>query len=148
MQYLEQTLRPAGLENWFRRRCDEAGLKHGSAHGLRKAGATIAAGNGATEFELMAIFGWASSKEAARYDGQAHSGNDVIPYCQRNPWCGKSHLSRCDKITSYNFLHYKVILSYPVLGETLPENWLGTDALRCSVALIEISHGCPVKFLT
>jgi integrase len=34
--------------NWFRTRCDEAGLPQCSAHGLRKAGATIAAENGAT----------------------------------------------------------------------------------------------------
>ncbi len=56
-----------GFGNWFRRRCDEAGLNHCSAHGLRKAGATIAAENGATEHQLMAIFGWASPKQAARY---------------------------------------------------------------------------------
>jgi len=37
-----------GFGNWFRRRCNEAGLPHCSAHGLRKAGATIAADNGAT----------------------------------------------------------------------------------------------------
>ena len=30
---------PAGFSNWFRERCDEAGLSHCSAHGLRKAGA-------------------------------------------------------------------------------------------------------------
>lgn len=56
-----------GFGNWFRRRCDEAGLPHCSAHGLRKAGASIAAENGATENQLMAIFGWETSKEAARY---------------------------------------------------------------------------------
>ena len=53
--------------NWFRTRCDEAGLPQCSAHGLRKAGATIAAENGATPHQLMAIFGWATSKEAERY---------------------------------------------------------------------------------
>jgi integrase len=47
-----------------RRRCDEAGLKHCSAHGLRKAGATIAADNGATARELMAIFGWETLRQA------------------------------------------------------------------------------------
>ena len=57
----------AGFGNWFRRRCDEAGLPHCSAHGLRKAGATIAAENGASEHQLMAIFGWASPKQAAHY---------------------------------------------------------------------------------
>ena len=57
----------AGFGNWFRRRCDEVGLTHCSAHGLRKAGATNAAENGATEHELMAIFGWDSPKQAALY---------------------------------------------------------------------------------
>jgi len=28
---------PAGFGNWFRERCNEAGLPHCSAHGLRKA---------------------------------------------------------------------------------------------------------------
>ena len=52
--------------------CDEAGLKHCSAHGLRKAGAAIAAENGATEKQLMAIFGWETMKEAARYTKAAN----------------------------------------------------------------------------
>ena len=63
---------PAGFGNWFRRRCNEAGLKHCSAHGLRKAGATIAADNGATEHQLMAIFGWDSPKQAALYTRKAN----------------------------------------------------------------------------
>jgi hypothetical protein len=37
---------------------NQAGLRHCSAHGLRKADATIAANNGATAHQLMAIFGW------------------------------------------------------------------------------------------
>lgn len=37
----------AGFGNWFRDRCDEAGLKGYSAHGVRKAGATQAAERGA-----------------------------------------------------------------------------------------------------
>jgi site-specific recombinase XerD len=57
----------AGFGNWFRERCDEAGLPHCSAHGLRKAGATIAAENGATAHQLMSIFGWLTMKEAERY---------------------------------------------------------------------------------
>ncbi len=63
---------PAGFGNWFRRRCNEAGLPHCSAHGLRKAGATIAAENGATEHQLMAIFGWDSPKQAAIYTRKAN----------------------------------------------------------------------------
>jgi integrase len=56
-----------GFGNWFRRRCNEAGLAQCSAHGLRKAGAVRAAENGATTHELMAIFGWRTVKEAERY---------------------------------------------------------------------------------
>jgi integrase len=61
-----------GFGNWFRRRCNEAGLPHCSAHGLRKAGAVIAAENGATERQLMAIYGWRSSKMAAHYTEAAN----------------------------------------------------------------------------
>jgi site-specific recombinase XerD len=57
----------AGFGNWFRDRCNEAGMPHCSAHGLRKAGATIAAENGATVHELMSVFGWLTMREAERY---------------------------------------------------------------------------------
>jgi integrase len=60
-----------GFGNWFKRRCIEAGLPQCSAHGLRKAGATIAAENGATPHQLMAVYGWASLKEAERYTREA-----------------------------------------------------------------------------
>jgi integrase len=58
---------PAGFGNWFRERCNEAGLKHCSAHGLRKAAAVRHALNGATAPELMAWFGWKTLAEAQRY---------------------------------------------------------------------------------
>jgi integrase len=57
----------AGFGNWFRDRCNEAGLPHCSAHGLRKAGATLAAEQGATTHELMAIFGWLTMRQAEIY---------------------------------------------------------------------------------
>jgi integrase len=60
-----------GFGNWFRKRCNEAGLPHCSAHGLRKAGATIAAENGATAHQLKAIFGWSSLKDAEAYTAKA-----------------------------------------------------------------------------
>jgi integrase len=63
---------PAGFSNWFRERCDEAGLPHCSAHGLRKAGATIAAESGATEQQLMAIFDWTTPAQAAVYTRKAN----------------------------------------------------------------------------
>lgn len=59
-----------GFGNWFRERCIEAGVP-GRAHGLRKAGATIAAENGATEHMLMSIYGWESPKQAALYTKKA-----------------------------------------------------------------------------
>ena len=61
-----------GFGNWFRKRCNEAGLRHCAFHGLRKAGATIAAENGATEHQLMAIYGWESPKQAALYTRKAN----------------------------------------------------------------------------
>ena len=57
----------AGFGNWVRDRCNEAGLPHCSAHGLRKAGATIAAENGATDQQMMALFGWSSPQLVAHY---------------------------------------------------------------------------------
>lgn len=55
---------------WFADRCDEAGVP-GRAHGLRKAGATIAANNGATAFDLTAMYGWSSIKMAEVYTKKA-----------------------------------------------------------------------------
>ena len=57
----------AGFGNKFRPWCDQAGLRHCTAHGLRKAGATIAANHGATAHQLMAIFGWDTLKMAEAY---------------------------------------------------------------------------------
>jgi Phage integrase family len=62
----------AGFGNKFRVWCDQAGLKHCTAHGLRKAGATIAATNGATAHQLMAIFGWDTLKMAEAYTRAAN----------------------------------------------------------------------------
>jgi integrase len=56
--------------NWFRLACKAAGVP-GAAHGLRKAGATRAANNGATEAELEAIFGWHGGRMASLYTRQA-----------------------------------------------------------------------------
>jgi integrase len=57
----------AGFGNKMRQWCDEVGLPHCSAHGLRKAGAAIAAQNGATTHQLMSVFGWLSLKQAELY---------------------------------------------------------------------------------
>lgn len=60
-----------GFGNWFRERCDEAGLPHCSAHGLRKAGATLAAEAGATDRQLMALYDWTSAAQATTYTRNA-----------------------------------------------------------------------------
>jgi integrase len=52
--------------NWFRDACRAASCP-GSAHGLRKAGATRASERGASERQLMAIFGWSTGKMAQHY---------------------------------------------------------------------------------
>jgi integrase len=72
----------AGFGNKFRDWCNQAGLQHCSAHGLRKAGATMAANNGATSRQLMAIFGWDTLKEAERYTRNADQqrlAEDAMP---------------------------------------------------------------------
>jgi integrase len=56
-----------GFGNWFRARCDEAGLSKCTAHGLRKIGATLCAEKGATDHQMMAIFDWSTPQQAATY---------------------------------------------------------------------------------
>jgi integrase len=60
-----------GFGNWFKGACRAAGVP-GTAHGLRKAGATRAANNGATEAELEAIFGWRGGHMASLYTRAAN----------------------------------------------------------------------------
>jgi integrase len=57
----------AGLGNWFRERCNEAGLPHCALHGLRKALATTAANGGATHAQLKALGQWSSDAQVAVY---------------------------------------------------------------------------------
>jgi integrase len=71
MNNLGRPFTDAGFGNKFRNWCDQADLPQCSAHGLRKAGATIAANNGATAHQLMAIFGWDTLKEAEKYTAKA-----------------------------------------------------------------------------
>jgi integrase len=58
---------PIGFSNWFRIRCNEAGLPQCSAHGLRKLAATRMANSGCSDRELMAVFGWRGMSEVSRY---------------------------------------------------------------------------------
>ena len=56
-----------GFGNWFRDRCDEAGLPRCSAHGLRKAASRRLAEAGCTNQQIKAITGHRTDKEVARY---------------------------------------------------------------------------------
>ena len=60
-----------GFGNWFRKRCNEAGLSECSAHGLRKAGAARLAELGRAESEIMAVTGHTTSAEVNRYTRSA-----------------------------------------------------------------------------
>lgn len=61
----------AGFGNWFRDRCDEAGLYHCTAHGLRKAIARRLAENGATQKMIKSVGGWTNDREVAIYTAGA-----------------------------------------------------------------------------
>jgi integrase len=60
-----------GFGGKMREWCDQAGLPQCSSHGLRKSAAAIAAENGASAHQLMAIFGWLTLVEAERYAAAA-----------------------------------------------------------------------------
>jgi integrase len=61
----------AGFGNWFRDRCNEAGLPQCSIHGLRKAACRRLAEAGCSANEIAAISGHASLREVARYTAAA-----------------------------------------------------------------------------
>jgi integrase/recombinase XerD len=58
---------PAGFGIRFRQWCDQAGLPHCSAHGLRKATAARLAERGASPHEIMSITGHRTLQEVERY---------------------------------------------------------------------------------
>ena len=96
--------------NWFREACKAAGVP-GSAHGLRKAGATLAAENGATTTELKSMFGWTERLHAcALYEdggqGEIGSGRHVeigterarsIPSPSPSPSIRPNQIKRIDR---------------------------------------------------
>jgi len=65
-----QPLTKESFGNLFKDACRAAGVRK-SAHGVRKAGATRAAHNGATVAELEAIFGWVGGRMASHYTRSA-----------------------------------------------------------------------------
>jgi len=67
-----KTFSQKGFGNWFNGKCRGAGLDDCTAHGVRKGAATIAANNGATVHQLMAMFGWLSEQMAIHYTKTAN----------------------------------------------------------------------------
>ncbi len=61
----------AGFGNWFRERCNEAGLPHCSAHGLRKSAARRLAEAGCSNQQIKSVTGHKTDKEVARYTAAA-----------------------------------------------------------------------------
>jgi integrase len=63
---------PAGFGNWFRDRCNEAGLSHCSAHGLRKAAARRMAEGGMSGDIIKAVTGHTNLKQVSVYTAAAN----------------------------------------------------------------------------
>ena len=71
----------ASFGNEFREWCDKAGLPGCTAHGLRRAGATFAAENGATVKQLMEVFGWSTAQIAVEYIKDAEQKKLLAARC-------------------------------------------------------------------
>jgi integrase len=63
---------PAGFGNWFRERCNEAGLENCSAHGLRKAAARRMAEGGMSGDIIKAVTGHTDLKQVSVYTAAAN----------------------------------------------------------------------------
>jgi integrase len=61
----------AGFGNWFRDRCNDAGLPHCAAHGLRKAIARRLAEAGASQRQIKAVGDWTNDRQVATYTADA-----------------------------------------------------------------------------
>lgn len=67
-----KSFEPASFGNWFRRACNEAGLPHCSAHGLRKAMARRLAQSGVTHLQGRAVTGHKSDAMFSHYAASAN----------------------------------------------------------------------------
>ena len=78
------TFSEKGYNSWINGTIRKAGIQDRTAHGIRSGMATIAADNGATMHQLMALFGWCSEREAMRYTQAADrkrlatSGSELV----------------------------------------------------------------------
>ncbi len=69
---------PAGFSAWFRRQCNEAGVAHCSAHGLRKAATRRIIEAGSTVHQAAAVTGHKTLTEIAHYAEKADRANLAI----------------------------------------------------------------------
>ena len=86
--------------NWFRTVCEATGVP-GSAHGLRKAGATRAAEAGATVAQLKAMFGWTHDAMPSLYTktaNRARLAGDAMSLIEGKPKQGASIPSPIHKV--------------------------------------------------
>jgi integrase len=75
---------------WFGEQCKAAGVP-GRGHGLRKAGATFAAENGANTMQLAAMYGWKNPRMAETYVRKANktvmakqAANALFPHLEQS----------------------------------------------------------------
>lgn len=67
-----------GFGNWFRERCNEAGLPHCSGHGLRKAASRRLAELGLSNQVIKSITGHSTDSEVARYTKNADQAHMAV----------------------------------------------------------------------
>lgn len=67
-----QPMTKESFGTWFRKVCNAANVT-GSAHGLRKASATHAANEGASELELQSFYGWKNPAQSQTYTRKANA---------------------------------------------------------------------------
>lgn len=70
-QQSQKPYKVTSFGNWFRDRCNEAGVP-GSIHGLRKAGATRLADAGASEWEIASYLAHTDTTQARTYTRKAN----------------------------------------------------------------------------
>jgi hypothetical protein len=75
---------------------------------LRKAGATIAANNGATSRQLMAIFGWDTLKEAERYTRGADQLRGGSSHAHAGKSRTKQHRIKSHRSARWDFFNKKL----------------------------------------
>lgn len=67
-----KTYSQKGYNTWINDLIRDAGVVGKTSHGIRAGAATMAANKGATDHQLMSMFGWLTEAEAIRYTKQAN----------------------------------------------------------------------------